>query len=649
MARYKIEIKFNGDPTTGSKIQIDSPSGVRIFDFEFYKAGETAPALNPVQYVVGIKEATNYNFREAFRIGYNTGAAWVVTYGSQLTFIEGEFDSLPVLATSLPPNVTWSITEIASPIYITDTEFFKNVGNTCNKIDVLITADIPFNELVSPYAASFADTLTYTAESLNRNVYVTVSIRNSDGSFRAKQIQTPSYLNIGLIGLNIANNTLIVEDLGTWGLDLQYSLNGIDYQVEPVFNNLSAAIYTLYVKDQYDCEIQTVFEIREWDNGEITLPPEPYFEYPKSNCLRMAKRENWDNVSIFKNSENTLSCEVTDGIPYTEKQSYNNSDIIPIQVKTNYSDLKIITSDDDVEQAISQRTANMNVKSSMDGKIVSLGSNAFGVYFISGKTYDYDTDADLLEDYSLNGQLPQFAKVGNIIEIDGFKYAIDSLTFNQDLEVDQIVIYSTVLTDGLDKIVKSQYNVFTYEVYETDIDMSGRDTLNVEIWYDGIMQWSSELIVANNEGGKLLHLKWWHKHNTDMYFASGIQPFMRRLVATRTAAPKNESKNYETDSDVIQIESDNYEADSFLFEPMTKELAKLTVLALSHSTVEINGISYIKEGSPEMESLDESNLYVVTAKMVVKGSGLYEEETDLANTEIPALLIDDLGGYIKIE
>ena len=648
MARHRITFTFNGDPVGGQKIFIDSPSGTTIWKFQFYTHHADLDDVDcfPVRIVAGTPQATNYNFYNAFRNAYNGSGEYTVNTGSNNTAITTNIAfSTPDLGLALPTNVTWLAEELNSPILISSLTVQKHDADTCNYFDVLITASKVFNQILSPVEATFTNTTTYTVEGLSRSGINNIQIKDSDGETASKNIELPTYLNSGVIDISIYNNTLTVH-VEQRDLTIEYSLDDLNWQSENIFNDLSGGDYTLYVKDQYDCKVQKTFTIEQGVDGVIRIP-DPYFLYPKANCLRMAVREQWDNILINKNSINTLSCETLNGISYTEKQRYRSSDIIQIQIKTNYTDLKVITSDNGTEQTIVQKSANMNVESSMDCKIIDLNNNSLGVYFISGKTYDYSKGTDLGDDYALNGQLPQFAKVGNIITINNFNYTIEAITFNQDLEVDQLIISSSSLSTG-DYIIKAVYNVFDYEVYEISINCSGKDTFNIQIWYDEEIKMVSELIFIDDVTTKLALLKWSHKHNTDMFWATGIEPIMRLKYDSIEAIVKNESENYETDSDVVQIKSENYEADNITFLPLTKELARLVVLALSQSNIQVQGIDYIKDGSPEMEALDGSNLYVVTAKMTIKGSGQYREEVDLSNTEIPTLLQTELDGYIKI-
>jgi hypothetical protein len=83
---------------------------------------------------------------------------------------------------------------------------------------------------------------------------------------------------------------------------------------------------------------------------------------------------------------------------------------------------------------------------------------------------------------------------------------------------------------------------------------------------------------------------------------------------------------------------------------MTREMMIQLVQALSHSNVYIDNVAYTKSSIETEGSLEESNLYVVTARML-KTRGAFAESSDVFNTgnmEIPAL-IDMDGGFVKYQ
>lgn len=73
------------------------------------------------------------------------------------------------------------------------------------------------------------------------------------------------------------------------------------------------------------------------------------------------------------------------------------------------------------------------------------------------------------------------------------------------------------------------------------------------------------------------------------------------------------------------------------------------MIALSHETVLLNGVGYVKNGSFNTEGpLERSNLYVLTASMIKTGS-VYNSQTsgnldfDGTAVEVPGLISTETG------
>lgn len=98
-----------------------------------------------------------------------------------------------------------------------------------------------------------------------------------------------------------------------------------------------------------------------------------------------------------------------------------------------------------------------------------------------------------------------------------------------------------------------------------------------------------------------------------------------------------------------------YETNQFKFEPLTKEMWRKLKIALSHDTIFIDSVGYVKEEDFETEGpLGQSNLYVLSATMIKTGY-VYTKETNnviigFAN-EIPEIIgmysIEN-NGFLKI-
>jgi len=646
MPKYKITLTIPTNPQSGNRIIIDDPAGTEKFFFEYFASGDPTPSKNPVL-IGATAQQSIFNLYSSFDFNYNGLGFYTISHGADVFDIIGEnFTYAPVLGNALPIGATFETELLTNPLTIVATSFSENVADTCNLIDVIVTASDFFDELLSPYSDTFTSTESYRVVGIPRDSFTIIQIKDSNGDTPKVVLNTPSYLNAGLVSLQVVNNSVVIST-STSDLDpLQYSLNDVDYQTSNVFNNLTNGDYTLYIKDPFNCKTTTTFTIEIGEDGTIVIP-EPFFDYSKANAIRMAKREEWDECTLFKNSNNTLSCEVIDDVKHTEYQRFKDCDVVTLQFKSNYDDLEIHTSDDNLIQPLLQKSNNIGIKQSMDCKIADLGDNNYGVYFIAGDTYNYDTGGNLNEPYVLNGELPQFAKIGNIITISNINYTIVNVNYNEDLRVEQLIIVSTALTGVTSSIIKAIYNIYDYEIYEVAIAMTGRTELNIEVYYDGKLKLSSEQILIDDYSSNLVHLAWSMDYNTDMFYATGIVPHARLLIDTIKAGIKNEGESYETDSDSFLIDSDNYEVDIFKFLPTTKEMTRCIVLWLSSNNLDIRGIGYRKE-SIEIEALERSNLYVVTANLVLRGTGLYEDRIGSANVEIVELIKTNADEYIKI-
>ena len=112
------------------------------------------------------------------------------------------------------------------------------------------------------------------------------------------------------------------------------------------------------------------------------------------------------------------------------------------------------------------------------------------------------------------------------------------------------------------------------------------------------------------------------------------------------AAAKRNSSNYNTDTTSEQIKINNYRVNVFKFLPITKQLARVVMTIFACSNVNIMGIDFICENI-EMDPLGDSNLYVITATMQEKGSGINRQSVGTTSQTLPELIVTE-NGYIKL-
>jgi len=83
-----------------------------------------------------------------------------------------------------------------------------------------------------------------------------VDVISAPGCFTTKSFDVALVDNAGIE--EVISNGSEVEIVPVFEGDFQYSLDGINYQDSPSFNNVSGGIYTAYIKDSEGCKIDTI-------------------------------------------------------------------------------------------------------------------------------------------------------------------------------------------------------------------------------------------------------------------------------------------------------------------------------------------------------------------------------------------------------
>lgn len=643
MAQYKIQFTFTANPLTGSEVSITA--GAENFLFSF-----ASNATDPGQVNIGTTlYDTMQNMIVAFNARYNLQGKYTVTRGANQWEFKGEFSEEPVVDyNDTNGNIVILITTATPALTINSLEFDSNASNTCGLIDIIITTNLPIKKLNKPYVDETFSGTTNRITNIARGAFTTIEVVGLDDKVYSISSITPSYLIPLYIQLSISYGNVIISAFIN-NLTLEYSLNNIDWQSENSFNNLFNGDYTLYIRDQFGCNINMQFSITAaGDGGEIGTGIEvsPYFFYSKANSIRMAKREEINNIDINKNPENSLSCEEDfDYLIWKQKQVFRSTDVVVIQYKSNIDGVEIKTSDSDVALPVVQKSANMNIKEAMDAIAKSVGQNEVGIYFIAGQMYNYDTLELIGEQYELAGSVPSWGIPEHIITIGGLNYPILRIEYDENLRVNMLIINSAI-SDG-NVIVKTVYNAVDYDVFEATIPMLGKTKFNVSIFFDGTKQYESELIEIDDTTNRLALIQSSMSYNTDMMYSTGIIPFFRLPYDMIKLGTNRENDKYNTDDTYIQIDAKRFDVDVYKFLPVTRSMARVMDVIFSNDTININGINYITD-SFSIEPLGESNLYSCEATMLVASSGLYKDNKLLGNVVISDLIQTETDGFIKI-
>ena len=327
-------------------------------------------------------------------------------------------------------------------------------------------------------------------------------------------------------------------------------------------------------------------------------------------------------------------------------------------IPTTSSISTIAATDGNIEIPITQATNNIGLKDRRDARKYNRENGKTGVYFIDGNTYDYDTNADT-GDYVLNGLLPDWAYVGNYFRMDSAWHLIESIETDTTLNAQALVISNEYTGEDVLTNVASIYDLENFEEYEFTIDMSDYldsciqvKVVSTDDDFTEVTQLSEKINVKVNQEGTV-PIRYKNKSNTDINFSRGLEFTIRVQVEKVSALIFDETENNKTDTTVRLITSEVNEGDSYVLSPLPTEIMRKVVLALSHDTLSISDISYVKNDSIEVEgALEDTNLYDVIANMIKSNSSFNSNLVQGANSvntdslEIPGLIETD-SGYVS--
>lgn len=669
MAYSKITLEFIAVPNIDDTLSIGETSLGRSL-FESFKEARLSSrqvaipvfspddGIHPDRYFGFI----NVNYKNAFNLDYNSTGLFTLTTlnagpgtGVGFVTIEANFAGAFFVGES---NAFVNVNienEAASPVFDIDNISFSQADvNPCQQVKVSVTTSELATNILPPFTV-YGNTENPFSFDWLRGQNNILTVENASGKRTSLALNLPKFLNIANFSFDIVSSpdggTLNVSNTNSEGLNLQYSLDNNTWQASPVFSGLQSGTYTLYVKDQLGCLVSKPFSVTEF--GIYS----PYFYISKSNSLRFANRITWGDSANYKTDENTLSHEVDCEIPYTEIQQFQSADIVTTQFKSNYETnvATIIKSDlSEVNVLVTKKSNNIGIKDKRDAFQYDLGNGKTGLYFRSGNSYDYVTGV-VNGTYLLNGALPEWAVAGNYFKIGSSWFLIED-TFYDEAKNADVLSFSNVY-NGADVavVVAAMFKRFNYEVYEFDIDMVNYIDQyfqvrinNTDANFTEIIHFS-EMIWCKVKHENVLEIRYSNSSNTDIFYATGIENIIRLPYTYFKGKSDEDSEVHKTDTNSILLNADVYEVDEIVFEPVTKEIWRKLIQALSHENVTINGVGYVKNGNFNTEGpLERSNLYVLTATMIKTGSVYTSKSSgsldfDGSAVEVPGLISTDTG------
>jgi len=617
---------------------------------------------------------TSLNYKTAFNLDYNSSGLFTVVSNNgavdeglgTVTITANYPGAVFILNSSNSDAVITIVNESAIPeINITDVNYSTATSNQCQNVKVNVETNLLATKIISPISVNSNTNNPFSFDWVRGQTF-NVVVEDSNGKQATQSVTTPSALNASNFTIQITNSpsgaTVVIIGVNNNGLVLQYSLDNSTWQTSNTFSGLDAGDFTLYVKDQFGCSFSKPFTIEDFetDPNPSIGSKIPYFYISKSNSLRFALRQIWNDITVFKNDENTLSCESDVVLPYQEIQDFKTEDVITTQFKSNYAINAVKTIDsneNEVNVPIIKKSNNIGIKDKRQAIKYNLGSGQTGIYFTAGNTYDFDTNV-VNGTYVLNGGLPEWGRIGNYFQINSSWFQIEQIIFDESKMAD-VLVTSNVYT-GVDAsiIVGSIYNRENYEIYEFVINMIDfednlfRVQINAENDLFPDVEYLSEEINVSDIVSELLEIRYRNTTNTDINYSTGIEHLIRVPFNKLNGRYDEESETYKTDTTSKLLSADLYEVDEVVFEPNTKEIWRKVNIALTHEIVSINGVGYVKNAGFNTDGpLGETNLYVLTAAMI-KTSNVYNSVSNapFEYTEEPIdmpSLIETDSGYLE--
>lgn len=604
----------------------------------------------------------NSFYRTAFNLDYNSTGLFTVTSTNGATnsgigtvVIQANFSGAVFTGTG---NSFVDVTienEVTFPDFsIDEITFTPKIGDELSLCTINIATNHLATKIIQPFVRN-PNTENPIIFVPYRNMTFNVELEDANGLRVLQSVTTPPYLNIENFTFDVVSSpeggTVNISNVNSEGLNLQYSSNYVTYQDSPVFSGLEVGYYNFSIKDHLGGIVYKGLQINEF--GIYT----PYFYISKSNSFRFANRITWGDSANYKTDENTLSNEVDCEIPYTEIQQFQSADVITTQFKSNYeTNVATIVKADltEVDVPVVKKSNNIGIKDKRDAFKFNLGSGKTGLYFVSGNVYDYVTGL-ANGTHFLNGTLPEWAVVGNYFKIGSSWFLIEEIVYDESKNADVVVFLNTYTGADVAVIAASIFNRFNYEVYEFTIDMVNYINQYFQVRINNTDDNFTEIIHLSEQiwckvkHENVLEIKYSNSTNTDIFYGTGIENLIRLPYTYFKGRAEEESEIHKTDTNSILLSADVYEVDEIVFEPVTKEIWRKMVLALSHENVTINGVGYVKNGNFNSEGpLERSNLYVLTATMIKTGS-VYSSQSsggsdfDGTSVEVPGLIETDSG------
>lgn len=576
------------------------------------------------------------NYKTAFDLDYNTSNLFTTSSVSGNTVIISANYAGAVFQLGYNNSnavVTIENSTQAGPIFITSVVFTKHLTN----VKDYVTANVNTNVLATGYSIDNGPSL-YVDSTINSFNYQMLrgssgllTVSDSRGNEASLNVKAPDILSAENTFLDILNSSsgaiVTVSHLNSYGLNLEYSLNNIDWQTSKVFNGLLIGSYTLYVRDQFTYSISKSFTVSIFSPDTNVKNQFSYLS--KSMSIRFKRNQDFDNIDIYKTDNNTLSCEEHVLTPYKYIQKFKPNNLVKTQLLSNYSNISanIIKSDGSKDALVVERKIKfLDIKDKRDARIYNISNDKVGIYFNTGQLYDYDRPLVVSGTYALNGALPSYGAIGNYVKIGDLGwFKILDIIYNESLNADVLVFNAVFNSIDSPVIVSCNYNQKNFNVYEFSIDFAAYldKTVQVEILQssNGFEDYNylSEKIEVSDYYENSVELIWYNDVDSFVFYSTGIKNVGNFEFSTFDNSNDSSLDIHKTPQTSIVIDSSNYELKTLVIEDVSTGIMHQLAQASLHKQILVNKVKFISNDDPDTEVVKFTNLYTVTLNLIKVG------------------------------
>ena len=666
MAYSKILIVFDSATNIGDQVRfrwrdLDTPSQ----DVLTQEVSNTS-RFGAGQFIsTGVSGGDAATYRQAWELDYNSTNLFDVEivsgYQVQITAKKSNIEFLDTFTDA--PDVNFFITNEAQvPEFAIVSQVFREAStNKCTNVEVEVTTTNPMQDVTSPISLPAHNNSVVTFDYVRGN-NVLFEANDSNGQSVSLTLVMPKFLNEPTVAIvNTPSGANATISLQTDLSGITYSLDDINYQNSSVFPGLVVASYTAYVKDTYGCTKSTAFEVTEFDAGVGVTDPEVFVS--NTNSLRFKKDEVWDNTTIFKNSNNTLSSEEKVALCYPFIQSYQNTDKVQTQVKSNYETVTSNVIDCDGNKTpltVFKTTNNLDKVDKRDALGYNFidGTGRFGYYFQTGNTYDPLQVGDIaIGTYELFGQLPAWARIGQYFSLNnGAYYQVIDIAYVEALQSDVIIIDSVILDEPV--ILTAIYNVFNWDAFEFELDLGAFQNTEIQVevlFEDSVFEnerYLSEKIATYDSLEDYLTIQATNSDNNEIVYQDGFKHLLRLPYDSLGSANESELTTEKTDQYVYSIDGKSYIKKILVLNHLSTKMEEKVRQMFTLNDITIDGVGYTIDSMDAPERIGITNLYKLTVNMYevgVKPIGtVVDTNIELDILDVTALILGD-DEFVKYE